>query len=357
MLMMIRYVRGAASTLALAENGDGDINLNEFRGCVRNSLGIKADNKEIDILFSKLDEDGGGSLDLAEVKTALKALKDAASTAEGEAEAMRDKATARRAQAAVVVAAAEAAALVEAADVAIIELQNNPTVASRLGAILVAKNYKVSELIAKWDCDGDGSISKDEFRTCVFDLGVPSTPEEVDALFDSYDTDGGGSLDLHELKPTLRKLVEASTKAKANIDAAIKERAALHKEATRQQRELAALRATEAAAAKAAEEEAARAAEEAQAAEEERRRLAREAKEARQAQKAAEKAEYDAKIAAKRAQKDGQSKIAARREAQNEGVEAPKLDAKAMWKAAGLSALLAKRMGGGAAPAPAPAAV
>ena len=33
---------------------------------------------------------------------------------------------------------------------------------------------------------------------------------ELDALFDSYDGDGGGSLDLNELKPTLKKLVEAA---------------------------------------------------------------------------------------------------------------------------------------------------
>ena len=40
--------------------------------CVRNSLGLKADNKEIDALFDSLDADGGGSIDPKEMAIALK---------------------------------------------------------------------------------------------------------------------------------------------------------------------------------------------------------------------------------------------------------------------------------------------
>lgn len=46
----------------ISQNGDGDINGIEFRACVRNSLAVKADNKEIDAFFGSMDKDGGGSL-------------------------------------------------------------------------------------------------------------------------------------------------------------------------------------------------------------------------------------------------------------------------------------------------------
>ena len=83
-----------AQTKPLAElirewdrNGDGDINTIELRQCVRNSLGVKADNREIDAWMVKVDADGSGVLELPEVKAALKSLKDAV---------LADKAAVRR---------------------------------------------------------------------------------------------------------------------------------------------------------------------------------------------------------------------------------------------------------------------
>lgn len=176
-----------------------------------------------------------------------------------------------------------------------------------------------------------------EFRQNVADLGVAGVVDfrsEVDALFDSYDEDGGGELDLQELKvsqhlrlcsvalalaapgcllraarldcrtavfqPTLKRLIEAAQAANVTIKQLEKDVADLRKSATKQQKAHAKAKADEEAASRAQVAEKARAAEEQAAAEAERKRLAKEAKEAKAAAKAAEQAEYDAKIAARR---------------------------------------------------------
>ena len=41
------------------KNNDGNVSKIEFRQCVRGSLGLKADNKEIDAFFASMDADGG----------------------------------------------------------------------------------------------------------------------------------------------------------------------------------------------------------------------------------------------------------------------------------------------------------
>ena len=52
---------------------------------------------------------------------------------------------------------------------------------------------RVVDLFEKWDRDGDGSISKAEFRRAMPMLGLTGhTPQEVDALFATFDPDGSG---------------------------------------------------------------------------------------------------------------------------------------------------------------------
>ena len=42
---------------------------------------------------------------------------------------------------------------------------------------------------------------------------APHASSQIDALFDSYDEDGGGDLDIDELRPTIKRLIEASKNA------------------------------------------------------------------------------------------------------------------------------------------------
>ena len=332
------------------KNGDGDINTIEFRACVRNDLGLKSENKEIDAFFRKMDNDGGGSLDFSELKPTLKALKDASANADKEADGLRAEAQGLRDKAGVVKACAKSIELVELAEGRLVSLQTQPTVEAQLGAAIVARNWKAADIMMRWDADGDGLLSKGEFRQNVQDLGVIGTPDAIDELFDEYDADGGGELDLKELRPTLKGLIESATAANGMIKQTNKSLTELRKIAKKNQKALLAERARELAQAKAkAEAEVARLKAELEA-REEAKRLRAEARAAKLAREAAEKAEWEAKIAERRL---AQAKamitedvgVQARREAQKSiNTETGNFDAKKQWRVAGL---LAKLAGGG----------
>jgi len=82
------------------KNGDGAISQSEFRLAVRNKpLSIKADNKEVDALFSSFDADGSGELELKELKPFFKALQNSAYAGEAEAMRLKEMAVACRARA------------------------------------------------------------------------------------------------------------------------------------------------------------------------------------------------------------------------------------------------------------------
>merc|ERR1719272_1223165 len=75
--------------------------------------------------------------------------------------------------------------------------------ASELVELLSANAARVIDLFREWDEDGDGRVSKKEFRRALPLLGLQVPREEVDALFDSWDPDGSGSLVMAELRERL----------------------------------------------------------------------------------------------------------------------------------------------------------
>ena len=88
---------------------------------------------------------------------------------------------------------------------------------------------KASEIISRWDPNGDGEIDMHEFRTNVKSLGLQATNEEIDTLFRSLDEDGGGSLDMNEIKHALTNLQAAAVAADKTIKRLEKSKANLEK--------------------------------------------------------------------------------------------------------------------------------
>ena len=52
----------------------------------------------------------------------------------------------------------------------------------------------------------------------IKELGLEAAPAEVDSLFATLDIDGSGSLELSELKPARRMMMQAAEEAAARMD-------------------------------------------------------------------------------------------------------------------------------------------
>ena len=65
----------------------------------------------------------------------------------------------------------------------------------------------IKEQEALWDPNGGGTVSKGEFRLHIAAVGIEDAGvEEVDAIFDRWDVDRSGQLDMDELGAALRQL-------------------------------------------------------------------------------------------------------------------------------------------------------
>ena len=84
-------------------------------------------------------------------------------------------------------------------------------------------------------CDECGQFLKGEFRNNLRSLSLNASSTEADALFDSWDEDGGGSLDLDELRQAFKQSAEKARKYHSAISTGpirvLRERAASANEA------------------------------------------------------------------------------------------------------------------------------
>jgi len=308
------------------KNGDGDINTIELRACVRNSLGIKAENKEIDAWFTKVDADGGGSLDLSELKSSFKKLKDMLLAGKAEMAALRKEAEAVRTQVELVDEVARATEEYEVSSSLLTQLVERPTVEARLSTAMAKRNMKIGDVASHWDKDHDGMVSKAEFRSVVMEMVPTAAVPEIDELFDDYDNEGSGNLSIVALKPQLKRLSELAHNLTLEIKKLRNKVTELHIAAAKPQRLHAQAKEEAAAEAKAKGEKAAQEAAEKAVEKAEAVRQRKEAKEAAAAAKAAEQAAYEAKIAA-------------RRQASQARANGEKMDAAAMWQESGAAVL------------------
>ena len=70
---------------------------------------------------------------------------------------------------------------------------------------LATQSARVIDLFREWDEDGDGTVSKKEFRKAI-PLIVQDVPKAaVDQLFDDWDPDKSGMISLAELIKKLRR--------------------------------------------------------------------------------------------------------------------------------------------------------
>lgn len=272
----------------------------EFRLQVRKFL-KEPEAKDIDALFLELDTDGGGSLDGAEIKAAMKklpALFHANEAAKANLREKIDSLRSRLAQAQAVVDATQAA---ESTQERLEALREKRSIRARVGALLAARNTKIADLINSWETT-KGECTKAQFRRNLGKLGLNAEAEasDIDGLFDELDADCGGTLDIDELKLALSVLQEAAKAADKELARLRKSSVDMWREARAAQADEKQRRKEEAAERERAEAEAmAEAVRKAEAEEAAKARKAEAVAEARK-RKAEEQAIFDAKIAARR---------------------------------------------------------
>jgi len=190
-------------------SGDGEIQPIELRQVVRNHLKIKADNKEIDALFNRLDSDGGGSIDLKEMGDAMRVFQQSVATAAADEAKQMAIAKELRDQAAMISDCAKNTARVEELRVkvngiksgvcsgplfdkiamAIVGLATSTNesdakskVANSLdpqkAGIVEAKEFKKW---AKGFINNPDGVAPDEYATCYEDLQVATGTSPLDA--------------------------------------------------------------------------------------------------------------------------------------------------------------------------------
>lgn len=175
-------------------------------------------------------QDGGGSLDLKELKSALEDTRKAAKQWNDQPDPNREKVQELRKKAQM---AEDAARATEAADEAERELhelrRSNDTRADvQLGALLYKRKVKPGAVVTQWaKSKGEhaGELSRAEFREACISLGLKNMEgSKIDEVFALFDEDGGGFLDAGEAAVMIKSLqVTAET---AEHDRWVKEREA-----------------------------------------------------------------------------------------------------------------------------------
>jgi len=199
--------------------GKGEFLRGEFRMNLRN-LGLQATPAECDDLFDSWDEDRGGSLDLKELKTALTGACQAAKIFNATPDPTLEKAKAMRRRAELSSEAASLSQQAEALEAELVSLtesiQSRADV--RLGQLLSKRKIKPGAVVTQWSRsrgDHQGELSKAEFRTAVENLGIsfPTTTADIDAVFDTFDEDGGGYMDTDEATAMIKGLQATADQA------------------------------------------------------------------------------------------------------------------------------------------------
>ena len=203
--------RATVSELVKSWSTKAEISKMEFRKHVRQVIEWQ-DVKDIDDLFQVIDLDGGGTLDAEELTHAMQVLRTEAKVANAhDAEIVRRVAD-LRSRAADVDEAVRVTEAAEAQEEDAKRLMSFRGVDALLGQALIRRSTKIADLVTAWEST-NGHINLHQFRRNVRSMNIDADNESIDALFVSVDQDGGGSLDVSEIRQALEHWKQATAQA------------------------------------------------------------------------------------------------------------------------------------------------
>ena len=80
---------------------------------------------------------------------------------------------------------------------------------------IVGNMQRTLNLFREWDCDGNGSIEREEFAHALSVLSLETDSSVATALFDALDDDHNGALSFSELHSKLRQRIDVAARRKA----------------------------------------------------------------------------------------------------------------------------------------------
>ena len=194
------------------------------------NTGLQASSAEADALFDSWDGDGGGSLDMKELKSALVQAQHKAKQWEVQRkyDPVVAKAKALRQQAKLAEEATAITAQAEALEEELKEMKEHfgSRADIRLGALLFRRRIKPGAVVTTWAKSKGvhaGELSRKEFREEVQNLGLAATgpnatsPVDIDNVFATFDEDGGGYMDAEEAKAMVSGLLKRADDAEHEI--------------------------------------------------------------------------------------------------------------------------------------------
>ena len=191
----------------------------ELRIQVRNKLQMSS--SEADQLFELWDVDRGGSLDEDELRAALGAARAAAEAwrAEEESDPRQQQAALLRERVQLAERAAEVATQVEEMERELAQFcaQSDARADVQLGSLLSRRRVKPGAICREWSTSRGvhaGELSKHDFGVAVRALGLQGmSTSDLNAVFDTYDADGGGYLDSDEARLMIKGLQQVADEA------------------------------------------------------------------------------------------------------------------------------------------------
>ena len=170
------------------KGGKAAITRMDFRKHVR-TLVDEPNVKLIDELFGELDEDGGGSLDVAELTAAMRKLQDEAKQNVHANEKVRDTIAFLHSRLEMVRDVLSKMAEAEALEEKLVQLTQNVKCVTRVGAALAKKNMKIEQIVVNWETN-KGEMSAKLFRKNIrSSLQVEADDDELNELFEGFDAE------------------------------------------------------------------------------------------------------------------------------------------------------------------------
>lgn len=221
------------------KSSDGTISKPEFRNGVTSAppfgLGLTLKIHEIDAIFDEQDVNFTESLDIKELHEAILRMKKESKEDNRRMNVTQESIHKLRHMANAAVAVAKMTEAVEKAEAALDAKCTRLPAGVQMGTYIMRKQMRVVDVLIKWDENSDGQLSVKEFRYHARELGVKASDEQIDELFNHYDVDKRGDLNLQELKGMLRTLHEAAKVNAADIDKDEKTLQALRKNVKKEQ--------------------------------------------------------------------------------------------------------------------------